>query len=106
MQNKLFIGGQWLAPDLGESFEVVDPATEKVIHYVPPGNSHGIDAAVTATKTAFDAGPWPRMRGKERAGYLRAMEAEITERLEEPSELEVLEPNSYTKNPGAGTSNR
>ncbi len=89
MQTKLFIDGAWVTPILGQTFDVINPATEQVIHQAPAGGSADIDAAVAAARRAFDSGPWPRMSGAERGAILRAMGDEIMARVNELAELEV-----------------
>ena len=65
MQTKLVIDGGWVAA--ANSFPVVNPATEEVVHHIPAASAADADAAVRAARAAFDAGPWPRMTGAERA---------------------------------------
>lgn len=91
MRNKLFIDGQWRAPVNGGTFPVVNPATEEVIHLAPAGTAEDIDLAVKAARRAFDSGPWPRMSGRERARYLRAIAETILERKQELGRLEVID---------------
>lgn len=91
MRSELYIDGQWRKPTKNGTFAVVNPSTEEVIHHVPAATAEDIDAAVRAARKAFDEGPWPRMSGAERAGYLRRMGAKIQERLEELARLEVLD---------------
>lgn len=91
MQQKLFIDGQWRTPAKGGTFPVVNPATEEVIHHAPAGTAEDIDLAVKAARRAFDTGPWPRMSGRERAVYLRAIADKILERKQELGRLEVLD---------------
>lgn len=91
MKQKLFIDGQWLAPTRGGTFAVVNPATEAVIHHAPAGTAEDIDLAVKAARRAFDSGPWPKMSGRERAVYLRAIADKILERKQELGRLEVID---------------
>jgi len=89
MQTELFINGAWVAPAEGNTLPVIDPATEEVFHQIPAATAPDADAAVAAARAAFDHGPWPRMTGKERAVYLRAMAQGIRDRLPELARLEV-----------------
>lgn len=89
MQTELFINGAWVAPTEGNTLPVIDPATEEVFHHIPAATAPDADAAVAAARAAFDHGPWPRMTGKERAVYLRAMAQGIRDRLPELARLEV-----------------
>jgi betaine-aldehyde dehydrogenase len=91
MKGKFYIGGEWLSPASAETFDTINPATEQLIEKVPAGNAQDIDAAVQAARKAFDEGPWPKLSGAERAGYLRKMAEIITRRLDELSKLEVLD---------------
>ena len=63
MQDRLYIDGEWIRPEKGGTLDVVNPATEEVIHKAPAGTSGDIDKAVKAARYAFDSGPWPRLTG-------------------------------------------
>lgn len=91
MQTELYINGQWVAPVAGGTFPVVNPATEQVIHHIPAATAPDAAAAVAAARAAFDHGPWPRLSGKDRARYLRAIAEGIRARLPELARLEVLD---------------
>jgi len=89
MQTHLFINGAWESPLRGGTLEVIDPATEAVIHQAPAGTAEDIDRAVSAARTAFDTGPWPRLSGAERAVFLRKIANKITEKRDALALLEV-----------------
>ena len=63
----LFIGGDWVKPSGTTTFDVVDSATEELFMTVAEAQALDIDRAVAAARAAFDTGPWPRMKGAERA---------------------------------------
>jgi len=86
-----YINGQWQAPSNNETFATINPATEQIITDIPAGNQDDVNAAVAAARRSFDLGPWPKMTGKERGGYLRKIAEIITRRLDELSKLEVLD---------------
>ena len=52
MNDKHYIGGQWLTPSSSETIAVINPATEEEIARVPAGNAQDIDAA-TGGKSPF-----------------------------------------------------
>jgi acyl-CoA reductase-like NAD-dependent aldehyde dehydrogenase len=52
--DKLFIGGDWVAPSSGARIEVVSSSTEEVIGSVPEAAEADVDAAVAAARAAFD----------------------------------------------------
>jgi aldehyde dehydrogenase (NAD+) len=78
--DKLFIGGEWVAPSTDGKIEVVSPVTEEVIFTVAEAVDADMDRAVAAARKAFDTGPWPRMSHLERAGYLNRFAAGLRER--------------------------
>lgn len=87
--EKLYIGGQWVAPARGGVFETIDPSNESVIAKVAAATAEDIDLAVKAARKAFDEGPWPKMTGAERAAVLRRIADGIRERLDDLARLEV-----------------
>ncbi len=91
MQSGLYIEGRWVSPVLGGTLDVVNPATEEIVHRIAAGTSQDIDLAVAAARRAFDAGPWPRLPGTERAAFLRAIAIEIRERRNDLARLEVID---------------
>ena len=66
VQEKLFIGGEWVDPAGSDVIEVISPHTEEVVGRVPEGTTADIDRAVQAARTAFDEGEWPRLAPEER----------------------------------------
>ena len=65
----LWIGGQWKKPSDGQRFDVIDPATEKVIASVASATVEDAKAAVDAAQAAFPA--WAAKKPRERAEILR-----------------------------------
>jgi aldehyde dehydrogenase (NAD+) len=93
--RRLFIGGEWVEPSSGDTIDVVDSTTEEVFLTVAEARAPDMDRAVGAAREAFDHGPWPRLSHAERAGYLRAMAAEMRRRSDDfaqvwPRETGVL----------------
>jgi betaine-aldehyde dehydrogenase len=87
MQTQLYIGGQWLEAD--STLEVVNPATEEVIHRAPAASAAQVDQAVKAARAAFPA--WSALSGTARAAYLRAIAEGIRAQKEDLARLEVLQ---------------
>ncbi|WP_019529274.1 aldehyde dehydrogenase family protein [Dasania marina] len=90
MRDKLFINGEWVAPENNATFPVINPATEEVFHNAPAGSANDVDKAVKAASVAFK-GPWSKTTGKERAVYLRKMADGMERDLRKLSELEVMD---------------
>jgi betaine-aldehyde dehydrogenase len=89
MRDLLYIGGKWVPAASGGSIPVIDPATAEAFHRIAAGTAPDIDAAVKAARIAFDNGPWPRMTGKERAAFLRAIAGIIKVRQADLAALET-----------------
>jgi aldehyde dehydrogenase (NAD+) len=66
VQDKLYIGGEWVDPAGSDVIEVISPHTEEVIATVPDGTPADIDRAVDAARKTFDDGGWSRMDPAER----------------------------------------
>jgi phenylacetaldehyde dehydrogenase len=89
--RELFIGGRWRAAQSGETFEVVDPANERVFAYAAAGGEGDIDAAVQAARKAFESGPWPAMTPAQRARLLLKLADLIETHGDEIALLESLD---------------
>jgi aldehyde dehydrogenase (NAD+) len=72
-RDRLFIGGAWVTPSTGGRIELTNPATEESIGWVAEARETDMDAAVSAARKAFDAGPWPRMTHAERGAVVAKM---------------------------------
>jgi betaine-aldehyde dehydrogenase len=95
VHDKLFIGGEWVAPEGADTIEVISPHSEEVVGRVPDGTTADIDKAVAAARRAFDEGGWPRLSPEERiaavqrfsdvyAARMGDMSAVITEEMGSP----------------------
>lgn len=91
MRSELYIDGQWVKPAKGGTCEVINPATEEVIHRIAAATAEDVDLAVKAARRAFDRDGWPKLTGARRAGYLRAIADGIRARRAEIARLEVLD---------------
>lgn len=89
MSGRNYIGGDWVEAREGGTTDVLDPATEDVIGHVAASTAVDVDAAVRAARDAFDAGPWPKMSGIERAGILRRIAAGIRRDADALARLET-----------------
>ncbi|MCV7231863.1 aldehyde dehydrogenase [Mycobacterium branderi] len=90
-QEKLFIGGEFVAPAGREQITVICPATEEVVGTVPAGTADDIDRAVAAARDAFDNGPWPRMDPEERRRIILAAGEILKPQADELSRLVVAQ---------------
>jgi acyl-CoA reductase-like NAD-dependent aldehyde dehydrogenase len=104
--DRFFIGGEWVTASSDSKINVIDSITEQVYLTVAEAQAPDIDRAVTAAKEAFENGPWPRLSPAERAGYLRALGAEVNKRTDDiiqmwPRESGVTAGFAASGGPGA-----
>jgi betaine-aldehyde dehydrogenase len=88
---QMYIDGRWVDAAGGETYDVVDPASEEPFARVPKAGVADAETAVRAAREAFDHGPWPRMKAVERAEILNRAAAMLRERAEELARLESLQ---------------
>jgi betaine-aldehyde dehydrogenase len=82
VHDKLFIGGEWVAPSSRETLEVISPFTEETVARVPDAGTEDIDRAVAAARSALD-GPWPRLPIAERADAIARLSQALQARGQE-----------------------
>lgn len=92
VQDKLFIGGEWVPSTGTDSFTVISPITEEVVGTTPAATVEDVDRAVAAAREAFDHGPWPRMSAEERRQILLRAGKNLEAKTEELALL-VVEQN-------------
>jgi aldehyde dehydrogenase (NAD+) len=85
---QLLIDGEFSDATSGETFESIDPSTGRPFATVASAGSEDVERAVRAARTAFDEGPWPRMKGRERAGYLLKVADLVKQNAKHLAELE------------------
>ena len=69
IHDKLFIGGEWVAPNSGRMIESIDPSTEQVWAHVAEADATDIDRAVAAARDALK-GPWSRLDSSARGAMI------------------------------------
>jgi acyl-CoA reductase-like NAD-dependent aldehyde dehydrogenase len=89
--EQIYVGGKWVASTSENTVVVISPSTEEPVAQVPDASGDDIDAAVGAARTAFDHGPWPRLRPAERADVMQALLAELTTRADEMARVIATE---------------
>src|SRR3954466_7949208 len=81
VRDKVFIGGEWVAPSGPEPIEVVNATTEEVMGTIPGCSAEDADRAVAAAREAFES--WSLTSRETRAGYIAAIAEGLGERAEE-----------------------
>ncbi len=86
----LFINGDFVAPEKGRYFDTINPATEEKLARVADASEADVDKAVKAARKAY-AGPWGRMKAKERGKYVYRIARIMQERAREFAAIESLD---------------
>src|SRR6266446_7073494 len=85
VQDKLFIGGRWVAPSGNETIDVHNAGTGEVMGRIPAGGAKDVDAAVAAARGALEK--WSQTDPLERAGLLEKIAAGLKARAVELARL-------------------
>lgn len=88
-----YVDGRWLVGG-DEELDAIDPTTEQVLARVPSTALTQVDDAVTAARRAFDEGPWPRMRPRDRAAAINRLIDRLRAHRDDLVELGMLEVGS------------
>jgi 1-pyrroline dehydrogenase len=86
-RHELFIGGKWTPSNGGDTQEIVNPATGKVIAHVPKGTEEDVNRAVAAARKAFDEG-WSDTTPRERSEAMLKLADSIESHADELARLE------------------
>src|SRR6266849_90676 len=68
--TKLYVDGAWVQPDSDDTWTHIHPATHEALARFGTANARDVDRAVRAARQAFEEGPWPRMKARERKRIL------------------------------------
>ncbi|MEX3504641.1 NAD-dependent succinate-semialdehyde dehydrogenase [Corynebacterium sp. LK2510] len=89
VEKRLYIGGEWRDGSAGETYDVVNPATEEVLATMASGTREDALAALDAAHAV--RGEWERTNPRTRAEILRRGYDLVIERTEEFAALMTLE---------------
>lgn len=84
----LFINGEFVPSENGESIEVTNPATGEVITKVAKASENDVDKAVKAAQDAFES--WSKTSKAERVKLLREVGRKLSEQNERFAVIETL----------------
>jgi acyl-CoA reductase-like NAD-dependent aldehyde dehydrogenase len=74
----------------GFDIPIVNPANEETVSRLREADAQEVNAAVSAARRAFDAGPWPRMHIDERKDILYSIRDHLRKSADELMYLECL----------------
>src|SRR6187401_2920782 len=88
VQQRMFLDGEFVDAQSGETMEVLNPATGEVIAEVPKAGEEDVDRAVAAAEAAWES--WREKTPKDRMELLLKLADVIDENAEELARLESL----------------
>ncbi len=86
-----YIDGAFTDSVGGETFSVLDPASNTNYATAAAGQQADIDLAVAAATRAFTEGPWPQLKSRERARILNQIADSIESQESRLAELETFD---------------
>lgn len=89
IHQRMWIGGQWVDSETGETMIVVNPANGEVVGDVPKGGRKETAQAADAAHRAFPA--WSSLTAAERGAYLKKWAEEILRNREPLARLLTME---------------
>jgi acyl-CoA reductase-like NAD-dependent aldehyde dehydrogenase len=84
-----WIGGGWVMPEDGATFDTIDPSTAEPLYRVATGGKPEVDRAVEAASSASEA--WWAMDGQDRARIVRRIADVVREHREPLGLLDTLD---------------
>jgi betaine-aldehyde dehydrogenase len=87
---QLFIDGQWVDAESGQTFTTPNPATGETLAEVAEGDKADIDKAVKAARRAYE-GKWSKMSARDRGRLLYKLSQLIEEHSPELAALETAD---------------
>lgn len=88
---KLFINGEYRDALSGETFDTIDPATNRKLASVAKADERDVKEAIEVAQRTFESGVWSNMSVDERSAILCRMSDLILERVEELALVETLD---------------
>lgn len=88
--DKCLIGGRWIAPQTGDTIDLINPSDGSFLAPIAAGGAADIDAAVTAARNAFD-NSWSQSTATDRGRILSKLSALVLEHSAYLAELEALD---------------
>src|SRR5699024_1622928 len=86
-----YIGGSHVDSLDGDTFDVLDPVSNRPYLKAASGRRADVDAAVAAAKDAYETGAWPHMLPRERSRVLPRLADLVAARREERAPMECYD---------------
>jgi aldehyde dehydrogenase (NAD+) len=89
-EGRLFIDGSWVDGS-GEIWTHVNPATNEDVVRLQTASAKDVDRAVQAARRAFDEGPWPAMKARDRKQIMQRLVGVMYDHADELNRLQSLD---------------
>jgi len=86
-----FINGQFVDSVNGETFDVLDPVSNRTYATAAAGQPADVELAVAAARQAFSIGRWPRLKPRERSRILNRIADAVEAQDARLAELETFD---------------
>lgn len=91
VDGQVFVAGVWRGAEGGASRQHINPASGEAVVGIADATDSDVKAAVTAARKAFDDGPWPRLKARERLIYMRRIADAIRANADRLTALQSLD---------------
>ncbi|ATG75032.1 aldehyde dehydrogenase PuuC [Zobellella denitrificans] len=91
IESRLFIAGEYREAEGGERFEVINPATDRILVEASRAQERDVNTAVAVARTSFESGVWAEAAPAERKRVLLRLADLMEEHREELALLETLD---------------
>src|SRR5258708_27466448 len=92
MQNQLFINGEFVSAQSGETFATINPATEEKLADVASAGVADVDVAVRAARAQMEPGSdWQKMKPRDRGKILWKIADMLAAKADEIGRVETLD---------------
>ncbi|MFE0507411.1 aldehyde dehydrogenase [Peribacillus butanolivorans] len=88
---KLFINGEYINAVSGETFDTIDPSTNRKLASVANASEKDVKHAIEVAQRTFESGVWSEMPVEERSKILCKMSDLVMERVNELALIETLD---------------
>ncbi|ABO68499.1 aldehyde dehydrogenase [Geobacillus thermodenitrificans] len=88
---RLFINGEYVDAISGETFDTLDPSTNRKLASVANAGEEDVNRAIEVAHRTFESGVWSEMPVSERARILCKMSDLVMERVDELARVETLD---------------
>lgn len=91
IESRLFIAGEYREAEGGERFEVINPATDRILVEASRAQERDVNTAVAAARSSFESGVWAEAAPAERKRVLLRLADLMEAHREELALLETLD---------------